>query len=487
MENMGKKVTSNVMWNYAERLLAQIVSLLVTVVLSRLIAPEHFGAISIVTIMITFCNIFISNGFGNALVQSKNAEVSTYNAMFYYSFASAVLLYAVIFLTAPLVAYYFDLDILVPVIRVMGLRIVIASLNTIQHAYLVRRLEFKKFFITTFFGTVISAAVGIAMAYAGFGIWALVGQYLTNVTIDTILLYFTCGWKPGQKSDWRGAAKILPFGFKLLLSALIKNIYNEISGLIIGKRFSVTDLAYYSKGKQFPSIVVTNLNSTLSRVLFSAMSRNQDNLTSVRNMLRRSLKINLYIVGPLMAGFALCAPSLVSVVLTDKWLESVPYLQMFSLFFLLKSIQNNHIQAVNAVGRSGITLWIETAGTVFGVVGLIVAIFVLKSITATILVMCLEQVLCILALCIANRKLLNYALKDQIVDFIPTLLVIALMSAVVFAVGVILPQGWMGLLAQSTAGIAIYVILSLVFKLDSFHYMLSIIRSILKKKEGAAK
>ena len=309
MEDLGKKVTSNIMWNYAERLLAQAVSLLVTIVLSRLIAPDHFGAISIVTIMITFCNIFISNGFGNALVQAKEAEETTYNAMFYYSLASSVLLYLVIFLTAPLVAAYYELDILGPVIRVMGLRIVIASLNTIQHSYLVRRLEFKKFFITTFFGTVISAVVGIAMAYAGYGIWALVGQYLTNVTIDTLLLHFTCGWKPGRKNDWKGAARILPFGFKLLLSALIKTVYNEVSGLIIGKRFSVTDLAYYSKGKQFPSVVVTNLNSTLSRVLFSAMSRNQDNLIGIRNMLRRSLKVNLYIIGPLMTGFALCAPS----------------------------------------------------------------------------------------------------------------------------------------------------------------------------------
>lgn len=487
MENLGKKVTSSVMWNYAERLLAQAVSLLVTVVLSRLIAPDHFGAISIVTIMITFCNIFISNGFGNALVQAKDAKVPTYNAMFCYSLMSSVLLYVVIFLTAPLIAGYYELDILVPVIRVMGLRIVIASLNTIQHSYLVRRLEFKKFFITTFFGTVLSAVVGIAMAYAGYGIWALVAQYLTNVTVDTILLHFTCGWKPGKENDWKSAAKILPFGFKLLLSALVKNVYNEISGLIIGKQFSVTDLAYYAKGKQFPSIVVTNLNSTLSRVLFSAMSRAQDNLTGVRNMLRRSLKINLYIIGPLMAGFALCAPSMVSVVLTDKWLESVPYLQIFSLFFLLKSIQNTQLQAVNAMGKSGITLWIETAGTVIGLAGLLFAIFVLKSITATILTMCLEQALCVLALSLVNRKLLNYSLKEQIADFAPTLLVVALMSAAVFGVGLLLSRGWVCLLAQIAVGIISYVALSLVFKLDSFNYMLSIIRNILKKKEGAAK
>lgn len=486
MENLGKKVTSSVIWNYAERLLAQAVSLLVTVVLSRLIAPDHFGAISIVTIMITFCNIFISNGFGNALVQAKDAKVPIYNSMFCYSLMSSVLLYVVIFLTAPLIAGYYELDILVAVIRVMGLRIVIASLNTIQHAYLVRRLEFKKFFITTFFGTVLSAVVGITMAYTGYGIWALVAQYLTNVIVDTILLHFTCGWKPGKENDWKSAAKILPFGFKLLLSALIKNVYNEVSGLIIGKQFSVTDLAYYSKGKQFPSIVVTNLNSTLSRVLFSAMSRTQDNLTIVRNMLRRSLKINLYIIGPLMAGFALCAPSLVSVVLTDKWFESVPYLQIFSLFFLLKSIQNTHLQAVNAMGKSGITLWIETAGTLFGFAGLIFAIIVLKSITATILVMCLEQALCVLALSLVNRKFLNYPLKEQIADLVPTLFVVLLMSIAVFAVSLLLSCGWACLLTQITLGVIIYVVLSLIFKLDSFNYMLLIIRSILKKKGGAA-
>lgn len=481
--NLNKEVSSGVVWNYLERILAQAVSLVVTIVLSRLIAPDHFGAISIVTIMITLCNIFISNGFANALIQAKEADKPAFTAMFYYGLLASGLLYLCIYLCAPLVAKYYNLEILTPVIRIMGLRVPIASLNSVQHAYLVRRMEFKKFFVTTFFGTFISAFVGIYMAYHGFEIWALVGQYLTNVTIDTILLYFTCGWRPGLSAAWKKSLKLLPFGLKMLAAALIKNIYSEMSGLIVGKKFSVTDLAYYTKGKQFPSIVVTNLNSSIARALFSAMSKYQDEKERIKSMLRRSLKLNLYIVGPLMVGMAVCSTSIISVLLTDKWLESTSYLQIFCVIFLIKSMQNTFLQALNSIGKSGITLRIEVISTAFGCSALALSIFVFNSILSVVLSILVEQLLSLLLCSVACKKLLAFPIFEQIKDVAKIALAIVIMGAIVFAIGLLIQSVYIKLALQVLVGISLYITLSKLMKIESFDYLIAILKNLLFKRK----
>lgn len=479
-----KKTSSGVAWNYLERLLAQGINLLVTIILSRLIAPEFFGAISIATIMINICNIFISNGFANSLIQAKEVDTPMYNAIFYYGFISSILLYLLIYFLSPIVSNFYDLQILTPVLRFMGLRIPIASINAVQHAYLVRRLEFKKFFMATLSSAVVSAIVGIGMAYGGYGIWALATQFLTSSIIDTIVLLFVCNWRPGREVAWIKSLKLFSFGTKMLVAALIKNIYSEISGLIVGKRFSVKDLAYYTKGKQFPNIIVTNLNSSLSRVLFSTMSKFQDEQKRIKAMLRRSLKINVYIVVPLMVGMFACSTPIIRLLLTDSWSGSIPYLRLFCIVFLLKSIQNVYFQAFNSLGKSGLTLKIEVFSTVFGVATLLFAVFVLKNIYLVVVAMCLECLLSVVLCCFFSRKLLAYSLREQGKDLMPVMLIGALMGIIVWGVGYLIHNLFIRLLLQIFIGVLVYVLFSKLFKIDSFGYLLKIIQNMVFKKRG---
>ncbi len=482
MDNISNKVTSGLFWNYGERILAQLVSLVVSVVLARLIEPEHFGAISIVTVMITLCNVFISNGFGNALIQAKEAEKPVFNSMFYISFVLSLVLYAAVFVSAPFIAKFYKMDILNPVIRVMGLRLPIASLNTVQHAYLVRKLEFKKFFITTLPGTVASAVVGIAMAYFGFGIWALVAQYLTNVTIDTILLYIICGWRPGLKADWQGGKKLLPFGAKILGAALLLNIYDEISDLVVGKKFEVSNLAYYSKGKQFPSIIVTNINSSISRVLFSAMSKYQDDLIRIKSMLRRSLKINAYIIGPVMIGMFVCADDIIRIVLSDKWADSTVYLQIFCIMFFLKSIRNTYTQGFNSIGKSGIMLGVQIVSTALGLVLLFVSAFIIKNVLAVAYSTCIVQLVAVIICIASSKKSFNYLFKEFLVDIIPILLINVMMAGVVFLIGFIpIKIKIIELGIKVIAGCLSYWGFSKLFKIDSYSYVLAMAKPYIKR------
>lgn len=482
MDNIGQKVTSGIFWNYSERILAQLVSLIVSIVLARLIAPDHFGAIAIVSVLITLCNVFVSNGFGNALIQAEGADSTVFNAIYYFSLIVALGIYVIIYIAAPYIASFYNMPILEPVIRVMGIRLPIASLNTVQHAYLVRRLEFKKFFLTTLSGTVISAVVGITMAYMEFEIWALVAQYLTNVTIDTILLFFTCGWRPTLKADWKNGVKLLPFGIKVLGTALVANIYDEISDLLIGKKFSVSSLAYYTKGKQFPSIIVTNINSSISRVLFSAMAKYQSDIVRVKGMIRRSIKINIFVIAPVMIGMTVCAESIIRIVLSEKWIGSTIFLRVFCAMFFFRSLCNTIAQGFNAIGKSGIIFKIQITSTIFGLISLTFSAFVLKSVIAVALSTCLVQIIALVISIMQCKKVFGYSLMEFWIDVFPLVVINSSMAVITLGVGKIpISTELVQLLLQVVAGVVTYVGIAVLLKNDSLKYIISTAKPFLLK------
>ena len=237
-------IAKGLYWAFAERIAAQFVSTLVGIILARLLVPQDYGVVSIVMVFITLCNVFVTSGFGTAIVQKKEVDETDYNTAFVLSFIMAIVLYGVLFFVSPLIAEFYELPILKSVIRVLGLRLILTSLNTIQQAHIQREMRFKKFFIATLFGTVISCVVGIILAYCGYGVWALVAQYLTNTTIDTVVLVFVGGWNPSLKFSKRKAKEIYSFGIKVLCTELVFTLEGDIRSLIVGKVFGSADLAY---------------------------------------------------------------------------------------------------------------------------------------------------------------------------------------------------------------------------------------------------
>ncbi len=477
-KSQGNKVTGGLIWTFGERITAQLVSTVVGIILARVLSPEHYGVISIVTVFITFFNVFVTSGFCSAIVQKKEVDQSDYDTAFAIGLCISIIAYLILFFTAPVISDFYEMPILTNVIRVMSIRLPLAALNSIQQAYVRRKMEFKKFFISTSFGTVISGIVGILLAVKGAGVWALVIQYLTNTTIDSIVMWFVSGWRPKGKISLIKAKGIFSFGWKILASDLVATLEADIKSLVIGKSFGSSELAFYDQGKKYPALIVNNINSSINKVMLPAYSRSQDNFIALKSMLRKSIRIGLFILAPIMIGMAAVSNNFVTVILTEKWRACVPFIQIFCICYLSRPIETSCQQSILAIGRSDVTLKIMILVNSISICTMLIAAFIFKSVLLIAigsLITCLVSLSSYLTI---TNKLLDYSLYEQIRDFIPAIISSLVMGCVVKIVGIISLTPFFVLIIQVITGIVSYSILSFVFQKEA----IGTIFNILKRK-----
>ncbi len=487
MDNTKSKVLSGLIWKFAERIAAQVVTFVVSVILARLLAPDDYGLITLVMVFITFANCIVTNGFGNALIQKKDSDNLDFSTVLYFQTAASVVLYIILYFTAPLIASFYGegYELLTPVLRVMGIRIPLTSINNVQQAYVGKKMIFRKFFLSTIVGTIVSAVVGIGMAYGGYGVWALVGQYLTNTLLGTVILAFTIHWKPELRFSWTRLKILFRYGWKLLVAGLIGEIYNEFRLLVIGKLYTNNDLAFFDKGKQIPNIIVTNINNSISNVLFPAISNAQNNPSDVKNMVRRSIKTSTYIMCPMMFGLAVIAEPLITLLLGEKWLPCVPYLQIYCIAFAFEPVQTANLQAIKAVGRSDILLGLEIIKKGSGLAILFAVMWIsvdaiAYSLLATTLIASIVNTL-------PNKELIDYSYKELAFDLSGGIILSTVMAGAVYALGMFIKLSPLPMIIiQIAAGGAIYLLLSVIFKVEAFVYLkktvMELLSSFLKKK-----
>ena len=327
-------VLSNMIWRFAERCGAQIIQFIVQIVLARILAPEAYGTVAIVVVIANIFQVFVDSGLGNALIQKKDADDLDFSSVFYFNLIWCFILYGIVFLIAPFIASFYNNQGLTAIIRVLCLTIIISGVKNVQQAYVSKNLQFKKFFWSTLTGTVLSAIIGIFMAYKGFGVWSLVAQRLVNLVVDTFALWVIVKWRPKRMFSFSRLKGLIGYGWKLLASALLDTIYNNLWQMIIGKVYKETDLAYYNQGNQFPNVIVTNINSSIDSVLLPVMSSEQDNKNRVREMTRKAIKTSTYITAPMTMGLAFTATAVVEVLLTEKWLPCVFFLRIFCITYM---------------------------------------------------------------------------------------------------------------------------------------------------------
>lgn len=477
--NVQETVTNNFLWRFAERCGAQGVSLVVSIVLARLLAPEVYGTIALVTVFTTILNVFVDSGLGNALIQKKDADDLDFSTVFFFNIVMCCMLYIVLFLIAPLIAAFYNSDELVPVVRVLGLTLVISGVKNVQQAYVSRTMQFKRFFFATLGGTIGAAIIGIAMAYYGLGVWALVTQQIFNATVDTIILWVTVKWRPKRMFSWKRLKVLFSFGWKLLASALLETFYNNIRQLIIGKLYTSADLAQYNRGKQFPDLIVSNINTSIDSVLLPVMSKSQDDPKQIKSMTRRSIKTSTYIMAPLMMGLAFCAESIVGLILTDKWLPCVPFLRIFCITYMFYPIHTANLNAIKAMGRSDLFLKLEIAKKVVGIALLLSTMWF--GVMAMAYSLLISSVLSQIINSWPNRKLLNYGYLEQLKDILPGIVLAVFMGCCVNLVSLFNLSNVVTLLIQIPLGAAIYIVASALLHLESFEYLMDMIRPILKK------
>lgn len=482
MKKNNKGVLNNLIWKFSERISAQAVTFIVSIVLARMLEPRDYGVISMVMIFISLANIFVSDGFGSALIQKKDADILDFSSVFYFNFFLSIMLYCLLFSIAPFISEFYGegYEILTPVLRMLGLQIIISSINTIQQSYVSRKMIFKKFFYSTLFGTIASAVVGIAMAYMGFGVWALVAQYLTNSIVNTIVLQIILNKWPKLMFSFRRIKGLIDYGYKVLLTSLIITGYQELRALIIGKLYSSNDLAFYDKGRQFPNLIVTNINTSIGAVLFPKLAQEQNDTKKVKELTRISVRFSSYCMSPLMLGLAVVAEPVVRIILTEKWLACVNLMQIFCLFYLLQPIHTANTQAIKAIGRSDIALKYEIIRDIIQSIALVAVMWI--SVEAIVISMAVLSFLFLFLNAIPNIQLINYRLSEQLGDIFPAIGMATIMAIIVYFVGFIDVNLYLKLGIQIIVGAIVYIAISVILKNKEFELIVSMIKEQFFKK-----
>lgn len=473
-ENMtGGIIIKNFFWRFAERWGAQGVNFIVSIILARLLMPQDYGIIAIVMAVISILDVFVDSGLASALIQKKEADELDFSSAFYFNIVFCVILYVGLFFLAPFWGNLYEYKELSSVLRVLGLIIIISGVKNTQMSYVSRNMQFKRFFFATFGGTIVSAIVGIRMAMLGFGVWAIVFQYLVNALFDTIILWVTVKWRPRKMFSFQRLCRLLSFGWKILASNLIGKIYSNIQTFVIGTQYTSTDLGLYNKGMSFPVFLMESINSSINSVLLPALATVQDDIMVLKKMTRRSIRLSTYVLAPMMLGLFSVASPLITVLLTEKWLPCVPYLRIFCVIYLLYPIQSINMNAIFAKGRSDIYLKLEIAKKIMGIVFLLITVRI--GVIAVAYSLLLVNVISILINAVINIRILDYSIGEQIADFIPNVLISILMGTCIQFVHLLGFTSFATLLVQVIVGFAIYVIVSALMKNDSFIFCKEII------------
>lgn len=484
MESLKSKITSNFLWRIAERFGAQGVTAVVSIVLARLIDPEVYGTIALVSVFTAILQVFVDSGFGSALIQKKDADDLDFSSVFWFNISFCAILYCLLFWAAPLISEFYGNEELTPLVRVIGLTIILSGVKNIQQSYVSKKLQFKKFFFATLCGTIGAAFVGIYMARRGLGVWALVAQSLFNNAVDTVILWITVDWHPRFIFSFERLKTLFAFGWKILLSSLIDTIYNNVRSLIIGKRYTSADLAFYNKGKTFPNSLVTNINTSIDSVLLPTMSAEQDDPNTVKSMTRRAIKTSTYLMMPLMMGIAVCAEPLVRLLLTEKWLPTVFFLRIFCFTFAFYPIHTANLNAIKALGRSDLFLKLEIIKKIVGIVAIAITMFI--SVEAMAISLLVTTILSQIINSWPNRKLLNYSYIDQVKDMMPQIIQSCIMGAIVYPIVFLKLNDFFTLVLQVITGGAVYLGLSYFLKNDSFEYCLNTAKLFLSRNKHKA-
>ena len=480
MEISRSVVIKSLFWKFFERLGTQLVSVVISVILARLLLPEQYGAIALIMIFINVCNVIIDGGLNTALIQKKNADNVDFSTILYSSILISSILYTILFLLAPYIAEFYHLPVLKNVIRVLGVNLIFYAINSIQRAFVSKHMLFNKLFYSSFISVVTSGFIGILLAYENFGIWALVFQNLSCTIVTCVVMWFTIKWRPILRFSFDRFSKLFSYGWKILIANFITVIFVEIRKLFIGKLYTPSNLAYYEKGEQFPSLIMNNIFTSIQTILLPTLSEYQDDRTRVKAIMRRSTMMSCFIIYPLMVGLIVTAEPLINLLLGDKWQGVIPFMQIMCVANFFRPITISNWEAIKALGYSGITLKLEVLKKVVDIIILLVSINL--GVKAIAWGMVVFNFLCVFINLAPNVKLLNYKIHEQILDAVPTLVISVVMGMIISLLRYTHMDN-LGLLgSQTLIGIISYIFLCHIFKEQSYTYLLNLIKVKLKNK-----
>ena len=480
----GKKIASSLAYKSAEQLINKGLGLVISVILARILSPDHFGQLAILTVFINLSQTIVQSGLNSAVVQTKELHKADYSTTFYISLVLAILMVVVLFFTAPLISSLYDAPSLITPLRVYSITLLFGAFNSIQLAKLQREMKFKVTMITRTIATLLSGVIGVYSAFAGFGLWALVIYNLSSNVFNCITMLFVCKWLPKLEFSITRAKVLWSYGWRMLVSSLLCSIYNDIRSLIIGKKYSTEDLGYYNRGEQFPYIFANTLDTAVQSVMFPAISSIQDQKERIRAVLSKSVSLGALVIIPILIGLMVVAEPFITLLLTEKWLPAVPYMQIICIGHASYSISSANLTAIKSIGRSDVYMKLEAVRRVVMIIILLLSVFCFNSIEAIVIGFAISSWLDVAIIMFPVKKLVGYGLFDLVKDVYKIIICVAIMAGVTFLVGLISMPTILTLILQIVVGIAVYVLACLLLKEKSFYELLAFIKSKGKKNNA---
>ena len=481
-EVRSRKAASSFLFKFVESMGMQLVSFAVSLILGNLLTPGDYGVLGMLTVFIAVSQVFVQSGLNTALIQRKDVDDTDLSSVFYVSLGVAAVLYAILFALSPLIARFFAMPELRDALRVLALVLFPGALISVQSAVVARSMAFRRQMLCSLAATVASGATGIGMALMGFGYWALVGQQLCNQFVLAALLFVVLRWRPVAAFSWTRVKTFIRFGWKLLVSSLLDTGYMNLRSMVIGKKYTQDMLGLYTRGRQFPELVMNAVNGSIQSVMLPVLSEAQDDLPRLKQMMRRSIMLSSFLVLPMMAGLAAVAEPLITLLLPDRWLPCVPFLQILAIDYAFYPIHTANLQAINAMGRSDVFLKLEVIKKSYGIAVLAVTVFCFQSVHAIAWGAVVSTLVSAFVNASPNRRLLGYGYLEQMKDVLPSLVLALIMFVVVNAMNALSWPAAVLLLCEIVVGAAVYAGLALAFKLESVRFLLDAVKNLLARR-----
>ena len=472
---LSKTIRNNIAWSMLERFGTVGVQFLIQLILARLLNPDDYGLCAILLVFVNIFTLLVDSGLPIALVQNKCFSQRDYSSVFYTVLGMSIVAYAIIYVSAPFCAIFFENPMITSTLRLMSISIIFGSINSVQVAYIKHNMLFKTQFIANTISITLSAVISIYMAINGLGVWAIVAQYLIGRVVVTLLLSIMLTWRPTWEFSYSRLKSLFSYGWKLMATNFLSLAVSDIYTALIGKMYTSDRLGVYDTGTKIPTTISNSMTMSIGAVLFPLFSKHQDDKAALKYYLGRSNIITSFFVFPLMFSMAACSDQIVMVVLTEKWTAAIPFMQIACIMHAFYPIHLNNLHVINALGRSDIGLKLEIIKKAIDMLFLVV--FISIGLEWVAIGRMLTSIISLVINLKPNAKLINYSVSEQIKEVLPTFCISIITSLILVFIGKFLTcSNIVGLLIQMLVGLSIYTMLSYVFNRKDVRIVLSVIK-----------
>lgn len=453
--SIKQKTIKGILWNAIEKFLVKGTSFAISIFLARILSPSDYGLIGMLAVFIALSNVFIESGFAKALIQKQDCTDTDYSTAFYSNLGISVFIYLSFFVLAPYVAQFYNEPLLCDVLRILSINFVLGAFNIVQRAKLMARMDFKSLAKINFIGTLIGGIGGLAMAYTGWGVWALVGQTIVSTVVMLFLFPHYSQWKPKLVFSSKSFKDLFGFGSKLLISGTVATVVNNIATIAIGKTYKSSQLGFYAKATNFADLIALTVNDILGTVTFPVLSELQNDKERMVAVYQKSLFFSAMVIFPVMILMALLAKPMILALLTEKWLPAVILLQIMCLAKMFTPLSAINLNLLNAIGRSDLFMKVDLSK--IPLILIVLAITIPISVKAIVLGSLFNTFVCFFINTYYPGKLFGYGAWKQIKDWKYIFLSLIIMAVVVILYLQIVSNAWVQFIGGGIIGILTYI------------------------------